>query len=74
MYFTTCRSTFGYFHSKNITVTKTGVNLSMVWKHQPSNTAVHSGDGSSVIKKLGIPVSKLIGEPEKPDLQGYVQR
>lgn len=64
----------------NITVTKTGVNLSMIWKHhqpqQLNNTEPAGATSTSVIKKLGIPVSKLIGEPDKQavDLQGYVQR
>ena len=74
---------------KNITLTKTGVNLNMVWKQandpnpiDQSEPGVNPSTGS-VIKKLGIPVSKLIGEQntvshrnenEKLDLQNYVNR
>ena len=70
-------------------MTKTGVNLNMVWKQandpnhiDQSEPGVNPSTGS-VIKKLGIPVSKLIGEQntvshrnenEKLDLQNYVNR
>lgn len=71
----------------NITLTKTGVNLNMVWKQANDPNHIDQSEPSTpstgcVIKKLGIPVSKLIGEQntvshrndEKLDLQNYVNR
>ena len=66
--------------SQKITLNKSGVNLSMSWKHPSENgenNVENSAEKPSVIKKLslGLPVGKLVNSPDPhQELPAYMNR